>query len=98
MLLPNVKVFARVAPKQKVCINPYLMNGFSHHYQLGESTFIFRGVRSIFLFLSHFLMKFLQANRIAPDGTPRSEVSHLGLLCLPMSLKKELNYEFLEVA
>ena len=29
-------------------INPYLMNGFSHHYQLGESTFIFRGLRSDF--------------------------------------------------
>ena len=26
-------------------INPYLTNGFSHHYQLGESTFICRGVR-----------------------------------------------------
>ena len=23
-------------------LNPYLMNGFSHHYHLGESTFIFR--------------------------------------------------------
>ena len=35
--------------KQKVRkINPYLMNGFSHRYQLGESTFIFRGVRSEF--------------------------------------------------
>ena len=48
-------------------INPYLMNGFSHCYQLGESTFIFRGVRSDFYFLSHFSMKFLCANRIAPD-------------------------------
>ena len=28
--------------------NPYLTNGFSHHYQLGESTSIFRGVRSDF--------------------------------------------------
>ena len=28
--------------------NPYLTNEFSHHYQLGESTFIFRGVRSDF--------------------------------------------------
>ena len=28
--------------------NPYLTNGFSHYYQLDESTFIFRGVRSDF--------------------------------------------------
>ena len=27
-------------------------------------------------------MKFLCANRIAPDGTPRSAASHLGLFCL----------------
>ena len=39
-------------------INPYLMNGFSHHYHLGESTFMFRGVRSDLEFLSHFSMKF----------------------------------------
>ena len=32
--------------------NPYLTNGFSHRYQLAESTFIFRGVRSDFYFLS----------------------------------------------
>ena len=32
-------------------------------------------------------MKFLQANRIAADGTPRSAASHLGLCCLPMSHK-----------
>ena len=32
-----------------VCyFNPYLTNGFSHHYQLDESTFIFRNVRSDF--------------------------------------------------
>ena len=34
-------------------------------------------------------MKFLQANRIAPDGTPRSAASHLGLFCLPMSHKRD---------
>ena len=60
-------------------INPYLTNGFSHHYQLGESTFIFRGDRSNFYFLSQFSIKFLFANRIAPDGTPRSGASHLGI-------------------
>ena len=49
-----------------------MTNGFSHHYQLGESTFILRGVRNDFNFLSHFSMKFLCANRIAPDGKPRA--------------------------
>ena len=34
-------------------------------------------------------MKFLYANRIAPDGTPHSGVSHLGLYCLPMSHIKD---------
>ena len=40
------------------------------------------GVIVLFFFLSHFLMKFLCANRIAPDGTPRSAASHLGLFYL----------------
>ena len=31
-----------------ITFNPYLTNGFSHHYHLGESTFIFRGIRSDF--------------------------------------------------
>ena len=34
-------------------------------------------------------MKFLKANRIAPDGTPYFAASHLGLFCLPMSYKKD---------
>ena len=34
-------------------------------------------------------MKFLLANRIAPDGTTRFAASHLGLFCLPMSHKKD---------
>ena len=74
-----------------------MTNGFAHHYQLDESTFIFRGVRSDFYFLSFFFffcffsMKFLRgcANRIAPDGTPRSAASHLGLCGLSMSHKRE---------
>ena len=70
--------------------NPYLTNGFSHHYQLGESNSIVSGVRSsFFYFLSHFSMKFLYTNRIVPDGTPRSAASHLGLFCLPMSHKRD---------
>ena len=39
--------------------------------------------------LSRFSMKFLCANRIAPDGTPSSAASHVGLFCLPMSHKKD---------
>ena len=34
-------------------------------------------------------MKLLLANSIAPDGTPRSAASHMGLYCLPMSHKKD---------
>ena len=67
-------------------LNPYMKNGFIHCYQLNESTFIFRGVRSDFV---SFLIKFLYANRIAPDGTPHSAASHLGLFCLPMSHKRD---------
>ena len=44
---------------------------------------------SDFEFLFHFSIKFLQANRIAPDGMPHSAVSPLGLFCLPMSHKKD---------
>ena len=66
-----------------------MTNGFSHHYHLGESSFIFRGIRSDFKFSYNFLMKFLLANRIAPDGMPRSAASHLGLYCLPMPHKKD---------
>ena len=69
--------------------NPYLTNGFSHHYQLDEPTFIFRGVSSDFYILLNFSMKILFANRIAPDGTPRSAASHMGLFCLPMSHKRD---------
>ena len=34
-------------------------------------------------------MKVLQANRISPDGMPRSAASHVGLFCLPMSHKRD---------
>ena len=33
-------------------------------------------------------MKFVKANRIAPDGTPRFAASYLGLFWLPMSHKR----------
>ena len=37
-----------------VAINPYLTNGFSHPYHLGDSTSSFRGSRSDFIFVSFF--------------------------------------------
>ena len=49
----------------------------------------FLGVLGVIFNLSDFSMKFLCANRIAQDGTPRSAVSHLGLFCLPMSHKRD---------
>ena len=53
------------------------MIGLSHPYQVDESTFIFRGIRSNILFFNEI--------PIAPDERPHSEASHLGLNCLPMS-------------
>ena len=50
---------------------------------------MFRGARSDLEFLFDFSMKFPEANRIAPDGTPRSAASHLGLFCLPMPHEKD---------
>ena len=71
-------------------IIPYVTNGLSHPYHLDGSTFILRGIRSIFVsFIFHFSIQFLQANRISPDGTPRFAASHLGLFCLPMSHKMD---------
>ena len=70
-------------------LKPYMTNGLSHHYHLGESTLIFRGNTSDFEFLTHCSMKFLYANRLVPDGTPRFAASHLGLFCLPMSHKRD---------
>ena len=74
---------------QTASINPLLMNGLSHPNHLDESTFNFRGIRSDFSFIFHFSMKIMSANRIAPDGTPRFEASHLGLFYLSMSRKKD---------
>ena len=70
-------------------INPYVTNGLSHPYHMDESISIFRGVSSIFSFLFHFSMKFLSANRIAPDGTLHFAASHLGLFRFLMSHKKD---------
>ena len=69
--------------------NPFLTNGFSHYYHLGEPTFILRGIRSGVNFSNKFIMKILFAKRIVPDGPPHSAASCLGLFCLPMSHKKD---------
>ena len=71
--------------------DPLVTNGLTHPYQLDESIFILRGVRSIFTFVFHFSIKMKKTNKnkIAPDGTPRFAASHLGLFCLPMSYKKD---------
>ena len=69
--------------------NPLVTNGLSHPYHLDESTFIFRGIGSIFSFLFHFPMKIMSANRIALDGTLHFAASHLGQFCWPMSHKKD---------
>ena len=53
---------------QPLLFNPYLTNGFSHHYQMGESTFILGASRVIFKFNPIFRMKILYANRIAQMG------------------------------
>ena len=37
-------------------------------------------------------MKFMKANRIAPDGTPHFVASHLGLFRLPMFYKKDTRF------
>ena len=68
-----------------------MMNGFNftHHYHLGESTIILRGIRSDFEFLFNFSANFLYANKIAPDQTPHFAASRLVLYCLPMSQKND---------
>ena len=70
-------------------LNLLVTNGLSHPYRFDMSIFVFRGIRSNVSFLIHFLMKFMYAYRIAPDGTPRFAASHLGLFCLSLSHKKD---------
>ena len=71
--------------------NPYLTNGFSHHYHWGLSTFVIRDIRSDshFEFLFHLKNKNSTQTEKKLDGTPRSAASHLGLNCLPMSHEKD---------
>ena len=61
-----------------------MTNGLSQSFTLDESIFILGESGEKFHFLFYFSMKIKKANRIAPDGTPRFAVSHLGLysVCL----------------
>ena len=72
---------------QTVFLNLYLPNGLSHPYQLDESILHLRGVWCNFSFLSYFWWKFMLANSVDLDQTPRSAATDLGLHCLPRSQK-----------
>ena len=54
---------------------------FPNPYHLDESTFISRDVGRNVSFLFHFSVKFVKANRIAPDGTPRHIWGYFVSLC-----------------
>ena len=56
-------------------LNPYLTNGFSHHYQLDESTFVFRGVRSDFLSFNQFF----DENSLSKQNSPRWDAAFCGV-------------------
>ena len=77
--------------------NPLVTNGLYYPYHLDKSTFIFRGIRSIFSLLHQFLMKIKIAKRIAQDGTMRFAMSHLGLFCLPMFHKMDARHIWVKV-
>ena len=78
---PFLKSFKKTQPKMSgKCINRLVTNGQVHHYHFDESIFI-RGVRGFkcgFQISFHVSMKYLYANRIAPEGTQHSVASYLG--------------------
>ena len=78
-------IFSKISFQSSSSHFPIVINWVSPHSFLGVL-----GV--IFIFLSLFLMKFLFANRIVPDGTQHSVASHLGLYCLPMCHKRDTRF------
>ena len=48
------RIVSLLVPGFGFYVNPYLTNGFSHHYHLDESTFILGVLRVIFIFISFF--------------------------------------------
>ena len=78
-------------------INTFIMmNVFTHHYHLGESTFIFRIIKSLIFFLI-FQQNVSSENRIASDGTPHTAASHLELYSLPLKNYKKNSKLLLEI-
>ena len=65
-LLPVIGLTEVMSRNKQKNMNPFVTNP----YQLVESTFSFCGIRNDLSSLFHFSMKFLYANRIAPDGKP----------------------------
>ena len=55
--------------------NPYLTNGSSHHYHLGESTFVFRGFRCDFTCLSFYFDEI----SLSKQNSPRWDASFCGV-------------------
>ena len=60
------KVFHHLRLSFNDQINPYLMNGISHHYQLDGSTFSFTGVRSDFKILFLFFDEIPMSKQNSP--------------------------------
>ena len=65
-------------------LNPYMTNGFSHHCNLDESTFILGVLGVIIIFISFF-----DKISLCKQNSSSSAASHLGLWCLPMYHKKD---------
>ena len=56
-------------------INPYLTNGFSYHYQSGESTFSFRGIRSDL----KICIQFFDEIPLSKQNSPRWDAAFCGV-------------------
>ena len=55
--------------------NLYLTNGFSHHYQLGKSTFIFGVLGVMFIFFISFVDKI----SVCKQNSPRWDAAFCGV-------------------
>ena len=71
-------------------INPFMTNGFTHHYHLGKSTFIFRGIRGIFL----LFIQFTDENSLSKQYSPRWDVTSGAMLFAYVNLFSLLLFIF----